>query len=71
MVDFPGDADTRNLKTIVYGGCPMYVADCKAALVRFGYKPAQIYSQGEIVIAFIIAPGRASGQRGARRVVPR
>ncbi len=47
LVDYPGDADTRNLKTIVYGGGPMYVADCKAALARFGYKLAQIYGQGE------------------------
>ena len=47
LVDYPGDADTTNLKTIVYGGGPMYVADCKAALARFGYKLAQIYGQGE------------------------
>jgi len=47
LVDFPGDADTANLKTIVYGGGPMYVADCKAAMARFGHKLAQIYGQGE------------------------
>ncbi len=47
LVDYPGDADTANLKTIVYGGGPMYVADCKAAMARFGYKLAQIYGQGE------------------------
>ncbi|MBI2959996.1 MAG: AMP-binding protein [Betaproteobacteria bacterium] len=47
LVDFPRDADSSNLKTIVYGGGPMYVADCKAAMARFGYKLAQIYGQGE------------------------
>jgi long-chain acyl-CoA synthetase len=47
LVDYPGGADTANLKTIVYGGGPMYVADCKAALARFGPKLAQIYGQGE------------------------
>ncbi|MCK9381692.1 MAG: AMP-binding protein [Sulfuritalea sp.] len=47
LVDHPGDVDTAGLKTIVYGGGPMYVADCKAALRRFGYKLAQIYGQGE------------------------
>jgi long-chain acyl-CoA synthetase len=47
LVDHPGDADTANLKTIVYGGGPMYVADCKAAMRRFGPKLAQIYGQGE------------------------
>ena len=47
LVEHPMGADTTNLKTIVYGGGPMYVADCKAALARFGYKLAQIYGQGE------------------------
>ena len=47
LVDHPVDADTAGLKTIVYGGGPMYVADCKAALRRFGFKLAQIYGQGE------------------------
>ncbi|RMF84905.1 MAG: long-chain fatty acid--CoA ligase [Nitrospinota bacterium] len=39
--------DTRHLKTIVYGGGPMYVADLKQALQCFGYKLVQIYGQGE------------------------
>ena len=47
LVDHPTDADTSGLKTIVYGGGPMYVADCKAALRRFGFKLVQIYGQGE------------------------
>jgi long-chain acyl-CoA synthetase len=40
-------ADLTNLKTIVYGGGPMYVADLKRALDRFGPKLVQIYGQGE------------------------
>ncbi len=40
-------ADTRNLKTIIYGGGPRYVADCKRALDVLGPKLAQIYGQGE------------------------
>ncbi|MDO8786644.1 MAG: long-chain fatty acid--CoA ligase [Sulfuritalea sp.] len=47
LVDHPGAADTSGLKTIVYGGGPMYLADCKAALRRFGCKLVQIYGQGE------------------------
>jgi long-chain acyl-CoA synthetase len=47
MVDNPRDADTSNLKTIVYGGGPMYVEDCKRAMARFGYKLAQMYGLGE------------------------
>ncbi len=41
------NADTRNLKTIIYGGGPMYVADLKRALHVFGNKFVQIYGQGE------------------------
>lgn len=58
LVDFPGDADTRNLKTIVYGGGPMYAGDCRAALARFGYKLVQIYGQGESPMT-ITAMGKA------------
>ena len=35
------------LKSIVVGGAPMYVEDCKAALAALGPKLAQIYGQGE------------------------
>ena len=41
------DADTANLKTIIYGGGPMYVADLKQSLKIFGNKFVQIYGQGE------------------------
>ena len=40
-------AETANLKTIVYGGAPMYVEDLKRALDLFGPKLVQIYGQGE------------------------
>jgi long-chain acyl-CoA synthetase len=42
-----GGADTRNLKTIVYGGGPMYLEDLKEAMAAFGDRLAQIYGQGE------------------------
>jgi long-chain acyl-CoA synthetase len=35
------------LKTIIYGGAPMYVADLKRALDVLGPRLAQIYGQGE------------------------
>lgn len=35
------------LKCIVYGGGPMYVADCKEAFAQLGPRLAQIYGQGE------------------------
>jgi len=42
-----GDGDLANLKLITYGGAPMYVADCIAALDRFGPRLSQLYGQGE------------------------
>ncbi len=41
------EADLTNLKTIVYGGAPMYLADTKRALDILGPKIVQIYGQGE------------------------
>jgi long-chain acyl-CoA synthetase len=41
------DCDTTNLKTIIYGGGPMYVEDCLKALDLLGPKLVQIYGQGE------------------------
>jgi len=39
--------DITNLKTIVYGGGPMYVEDLKLAMNTMGNRLAQIYGQGE------------------------
>jgi len=41
------NADLTNLKTIIYGGAPMYLADLQDALAVFGPRLAQIYGQGE------------------------
>ncbi len=44
----PGRAvRSENLKTVIYGGGPMYVADLKRAMARFGPAFVQIYGQGE------------------------
>jgi acyl-CoA synthetase (AMP-forming)/AMP-acid ligase II len=40
-------ADSRNLRTLYYGGGPMYVADLERALEIFGPKLYQLYGQGE------------------------
>ena len=40
-------ADLSHLKTIIYGGAPMYLADLESALAAFGPRLAQIYGQGE------------------------
>ena len=42
-----GSADTRNLKSLIYGGAPMYVADLDRAIGLFGPRLYQLYGQGE------------------------
>jgi long-chain acyl-CoA synthetase len=42
-----GRGDHPGLKTIVYGGGPMYLADLERAHRVFGHRLAQIYGQGE------------------------
>ena len=39
--------DLSNLKTVIYGGAPMYLADLEDAIAVFGPRLAQIYGQGE------------------------
>jgi long-chain acyl-CoA synthetase len=41
----------EGLRTVVYGGGPMYLADIEAALDRFGPRFVQIYGQGECPMA--------------------
>ena len=47
MVECPFDCPVENIRTIVWGGAPMYVEDALRALDRFGPRLAQIYGQGE------------------------
>jgi long-chain acyl-CoA synthetase len=49
LAEHPGAArsDHPGLKTIVYGGGPMYLADLDRAHDVFGHRLAQIYGQGE------------------------
>jgi long-chain acyl-CoA synthetase len=42
-----GRADLRPLKTITYGGAPMYVADSLRAIDLFGPRLYQLFGQGE------------------------
>jgi long-chain acyl-CoA synthetase len=47
LVDAAGDCPADNIRTIVWGGAPMYVEDALRALDRLGPRLAQIYGQGE------------------------
>lgn len=49
LVGYAGNhaRDFSNLRTIIYGGAPMHVADVKRALDVLGPRLAQLYGQGE------------------------
>jgi long-chain acyl-CoA synthetase len=47
LVEHRGDCAAENIRTLIWGGAPMYVADALAACDRFGDRLAQIYGQGE------------------------
>ena len=47
LVDSNADCDPANIRTLIWGGAPMYVEDARKALDRFGPRLAQIYGQGE------------------------
>jgi long-chain acyl-CoA synthetase len=54
LVDCPTEPNVGHLKTIVYGGGPMYVEQCKRAIARYGYRLAQIYGQGEAPMSITV-----------------
>ncbi len=47
LVESPLVCDPDKIRTLVWGGAPMYVEDALKALDRFGPRLAQIYGQGE------------------------
>ncbi|MGH8739304.1 MAG: acyl-CoA synthetase [Burkholderiales bacterium] len=47
LLSSPAARTPRHLKTITYGGAPMYVADCLRALELFGPRLYQLLGQGE------------------------
>jgi len=56
LVDHPGECHAENIRTIVWGGAPMYVEDTLRALERFGPRFAQIYGQGESPMTITVLP---------------
>jgi long-chain acyl-CoA synthetase len=47
LVQCSADLRADNIRTLIWGGAPMYGEDALAALDRFGPRLAQIYGQGE------------------------
>jgi long-chain acyl-CoA synthetase len=63
MVATPLDWHGLDIRTIIWGGAPMYVADTIAALDRFGPVLAQIYGQGESPMTITTLPKSEIGDR--------
>jgi long-chain acyl-CoA synthetase len=62
-----GAADLSHLKTIIYGGAPMYLADLEDALGVFGPRLAQIYGQGESPMTITALSKQDHADRGHPR----
>lgn len=73
MSEHPILADGVNpgLRTLVYGGGPMYLADLKKAHEVFGYRLAQIYGQGESPMCITALDKRSHGDTGHPRYLER
>jgi long-chain acyl-CoA synthetase len=67
LVECGAPCNPDHIKTIVWGGAPMYVADARDAIDRFGPRFAQIYGQGESPMTITTL----SKQEIADRVHPR
>ncbi len=55
--------DPTGIKTIVYGGGPMYAEDIKQAMAVMGNRFVQIYGQGESPMTITVLPRRVLGDR--------
>ena len=60
-----------NLRTLVYGGGPMYLADLQEALGVFGDRLAQIYGQGESPMTITALSKARHAERGHPRYLER
>lgn len=61
----------HGLRTLVYGGGPMYLADLQRAHEVFGYRLAQIYGQGESPMCITALDKRSHGDVGHPRYLGR
>ena len=67
LVDSTADCDPANIRTLIWGGAPMYVEDVKKALDRFGPRLAQIYGQGESPMTITTLPKQDIADRAHPR----
>jgi long-chain acyl-CoA synthetase len=64
LVQASGECDPARIRTIIWGGAPMYVEDTVRALDRFGPCLAQIYGQGESPMTISTLSKQEIGDRG-------
>jgi long-chain acyl-CoA synthetase len=67
LVDCAAECDSDNIRTVVWGGAPMYVEDILKALDRFGPCFAQIYGQGESPMTISVLSKQDIAQRSHPR----
>ena len=67
----PAADDAPNLKTITYGGAPMYVADCVRAIELFGPRLYQLFGQGESPMTITGLPQSCHARRDSPRFLER
>ena len=67
LVDCPADCNADNIRTLIWGGAPMYVEDALRALDRFGPRLAQIYGQGEAPMTITTLSKQDIADRGHPR----
>jgi long-chain acyl-CoA synthetase len=67
LVGCPAECRVENIRTLIWGGAPMYVEDVLAALDRFGPRLAQIYGQGEAPMTISVLSKQDVGNRAHPR----
>ena len=59
----PAARTPKKLKTLIYGGAPMYVADCLRAIDLFGPRLYQLFGQGEAPMTITGLPQSLHAER--------
>ncbi|HUF85805.1 MAG TPA: AMP-binding protein [Thermohalobaculum sp.] len=67
LVNHPAAREAPGLKTLCYGGAPMYLADLKRALALFGPRLYQLYGQGECPMTITHVTKAMHGDAGLAR----
>lgn len=67
LVEAKGDCDPSHIRTLIWGGAPMYEEDAARALDRFGPRSAQIYGQAESPMTITVLSKEDLAEQGDPR----